>query len=112
MYNKLLFILGCIPTRLLLSIILLKIDPKYLPYMSIILSCIGIGFLYLYITDSRLNAPEANGTTWWNNFRPIHGVMYLLSAIYAFKKQNIMASLILFIDTIIGTILFINKRLI
>ena len=111
MYNKLLFILGCIPTRLVLSIILLKIDPNYLPYLSILLFCIGIGFLYLYVSNSRLDAPEANGTTWWNNFRPIHGMMYIISAIYAFKKQNIMASLILFIDTIIGTMLFINKRI-
>ena len=96
--------------RLLLSFLIFKASPNHLIYYSILLFLIGFGFLYLYMTDSRLNAPEANGNTWWNEFRPVHGMLYLLASMYAFKKDNVSASLLIFIDTVIGAILFINHR--
>lgn len=98
--------LGCIPVRLLLAGFTYKIDEKYLPYLSIVLFAIGVSFIYLYITNSRLKAPEAGGETWWKNIRPIHGMMYLAAALYAMKK-NRAAALILAVDVVFGLGAFI-----
>ena len=54
---------------------------KWLPYMGYITLIPAIGFLYLYFTNSRLNAGEGGGKTWWHNFRIIHGMLYLLFSI-------------------------------
>lgn len=107
MNSKLLFLLGCIPIRFLLAIFAYKINEKYLPYLSIFLYIIGISFIYLYITNSRLKAPEAGGETWWKNLRPIHGVLYIAAGLYAMKK-NRACSLILVIDVVFGFGAFIN----
>lgn len=108
MQSKLLFLLCCIPTRLLLALLAYKIDEKYLQYLSILFIGIGLSFFYLYITNSRLNAPEANGTTWWKEIRPIHGAFYLTAGIYAYKRSRISALLIL-IDAIFGLSAFVYQ---
>jgi len=110
MNSKKIFIFGCIPARLLLVLLIYKINQKYLPYFSIFLFAIGISFIYLYITNSRLNAPEAGGKTWWKNLRPVHGILYLLAAILSMMK-NRLAALILLIDVIFGTGAFLIHSL-
>lgn len=107
MNSKLLFLLGCIPVRLLLAGLTYKIDDKYLPYLAVVLIAVGISFIYLYISNSRLEAPEAGGKTWWKNLRPIHGMFYITAGLYAMKKDRV-ASLILIIDVIFGLGAFIN----
>lgn len=109
MNNKLYFLLLCIPTRLLLAFSAYKLNEKYLPTLSVLFYAIGFSFLYLYITNSRLNAPEANGETWWKNLRPIHGMMYITAGLYAMNK-NRTSALIILIDTLIGLLAFLNKR--
>jgi phosphatidylglycerophosphate synthase len=109
MNSKLLFMVGCIPTRLLLALLTYKISEKYLPYLSILFFSIGISFIYLYLTNSRQKAPEAGGKTWWNNIRPIHGMFYIIAGIYALKKSR-LAALILVVDLIFGLAAFIQHR--
>lgn len=109
MNSKALFLLGCIPTRLLLAGITYKIDEKYLPYLSLLFFAIGASFIYLYLTNSRTEAPEAGGETWWKNIRPVHGVLYILAGIYAVKK-NRYASLVLLVDVIFGLLAFTQHR--
>ena len=109
MNSKIFFILGCIPTRLLLSLLLLKIDKKYLPYLSIPLFLIGLSFIYLYFSKSRLNAFEAGGETWWKNWRPIHGLLYITAGILCLK-QNRFSSLVILLDTILGLSLFVHHH--
>ena len=104
-----LFLLGCIPTRIVLVLIAAYLSRKYLPYYGVILLGPAMGFLYLYFFKLRMNAPEAGGPTWWANFRIIHGLLYLAAAILAIQRKSI-AWVPLAIDVIFGLCLFIYHR--
>ena len=77
MINKsiLYFLIGCIPIRIIIALIAMYINKEYLPYYGLVLLGPALGFLYLYFTKSRLNAPEAGGITWWANLRIVHGLL-------------------------------------
>lgn len=100
-----LFLSICIPLRILIASAPQLINTKYLQYYSIVLFGLGLSFMILYFTNMRLDAPESGGKTWWADFRPIHGMLYLCAAIYAFK-ENKLATIPLAIDVIFGLILF------
>jgi hypothetical protein len=104
------FLFGCIPMRIILAILPLYINEHWLFLYGLVLFGIACSFLYLYFTNSRLNAFEAGGYTWWANFRLIHGLLYLAAAIYSFQGKTI-ASMPLIVDTLIGLGLFIHNRL-
>lgn len=104
------FLFGCMPTRIVLTLLPLYINKEWLFYYGFVLGAIALSFLYLYFADMRLNAFEAGGHTWWANYRILHGFLYLVAAIYAFQGLQI-AWLPLFIDTLLGFSLFVNKRL-
>ena len=107
--NKLLFLFGCIGVRFLLSF-LVKITPAYyLPFYSAISLLPALGFIFIYLFDLRKYGKEAGGKIWWNKLRPIHGIMYLLFSIYAYKKE-VFAWKILFIDTILGLLFWLNHH--
>ena len=110
MNSSLLFLLACIPARLLLAGLTYKINDKYLPYLSMVFFAIGISFVYLYLSNSRLKAPEAGGETWWKNLRPIHGMLYITAGIYALKKSR-TAAIILIIDVIFGLLAFAQHKI-
>jgi hypothetical protein len=113
---------GCIPVRLLLVYLAYSLSKENLKLLSVILFTIGISFIYLFITNictiknpiipwiQRKNAFEAGGETWWIQYRIIHGLLYLISAVNAYNGENI-AGLFLLIDTLFGLYLFIDKRL-
>jgi len=101
------FILYCIPIRLIISLLPLYLSKKYLFYYGAILLMIALSFLYLYFTNQRLNAPEAEGHTWWAKFRLIHGLLYLCGAIYCIQGKNI-AYIPLLADTLIGIKLYLS----
>ena len=65
---------------------------------------IGIVMAYLYFTNTRLNAPEGGGITWWANYRLIHAVLYITTAIYI-AQGNDKAWVPIVIDTILGIVL-------
>ena len=72
-----LFLIGCLGTRFAIIFIQNK-------YFNIIKMLIGIGFLTIYLTDSRKYGLETFGDPiWWNDVRPIHGILYLISGITA-----------------------------
>lgn len=104
------FLLGCMPVRIILTLLPLYINKEWLFYYGLVLTAIAGSFLYLYFADARLNAFEAGGNTWWANFRLLHGLLYLCAAIYSFQGLQI-AWLPLSIDTFLGLALFVNKRL-
>ena len=109
--NKAVFLFGCIGVRLMLSF-LVKISPvDNLPFYSVISILPALGFISIYLLNLRRNG-NLGGTgsrIWWNKVRPIHGVMYLLFTIYAFKKE-VFAWKILFIDAILGLIFWLNHH--
>ena len=103
------FILACIPTRIIIALIAMYINKDYLPYYGLILLGPALGFLYLYFSNLRLNAPEAGGITWWANLRIVHGLLYLTAAILAFQKDPLTWSPLAF-DVIFGLLAFINNH--
>ncbi len=98
----LLFIFGCIPTRLAFVYIAKTISLQYLPILGYLALLPAIGFIYLYLSRSRKTGPEVFGDKiWWNNLRPIHALFYLLFAYNAIHKIK-TAWLYLMYDVILG----------
>jgi hypothetical protein len=104
----LLFLFGCIGTRSLL-VYLAKSDNKtYLRYMGYLSILPAIGFFYLFLSGSRQTGVEVFGDKiWWNDLRPIHGIIYLLFA-YNAINGNTFAWIYLLVDVIIGSVSFLS----
>ncbi len=106
----LLFIFGCILTRLIMVFIVKNLKTKYLPIVGYIALIPAIGFLTIYFFNLRKTGLEVFGDKiWWNDIRIIHGILYLLFAYLAINK-NIHSWKILLIDVIFGFIMFINHH--
>ena len=107
----LLFLIGCIGTRLSFVLISKYIDKEYLPYLGYLALIPAIGFFYIWITDSRKTGDEVFGDKiWWNHLRPFHGLMYGLFAYTAINK-NENAWIFLLIDVTVGLFSFLNHHL-
>jgi hypothetical protein len=106
----LLFLGGCIPMRLALTMMAKYIPLVYLPYMALITLPIAIGFLYLYFTGKRRTGTETQGAPiWWMPYRIIHGLSYLLFSILALKHMK-DAYIVLLLDTLFGLGLFLHHH--
>ena len=104
------FLIGCIGVRSIIAIGPLYLPKKWLPVLGLITTIIGTTMLYLYFIKGRMNAPEGGGTTWWANYRLIHGLLYICASIYLFQEDR-LAWIPLTMDVLLGLILFINKHL-
>ena len=106
--NRLLLLLvGCIGTRSLLVYIAKNINISYLPFLGYLAMLPAIGFMYIYLTNSRQTGAEVFGEKiWWNNLRPVHAALYSLFAYYAINK-NTNSWIFLLIDVIFGLISFL-----
>lgn len=109
MNSDLWFLIGCIPARLLLAGLVYKYHSKYSRIMALVLAAIGISFLYLYFANKRLDAPEANGHTWWAKYRIYHGILYLAAAVLLLVKPN-YAFIPLLADVTLGVYLKYTKK--
>ena len=101
------FLTACLTTRLLISYILWKINPKYLPLAGFVLIGIGLGFLYQTFNNRKVGA--FGQKVWWHNLRPVHGLLYIIGGIMALNKDNNSYKIIL-LDTTIGLLSVINER--
>ena len=102
-----LFLIGCIGTRTLFVYLAKNANRTYLQYMGYLSILPAIGFFYLFLSGSRKTGPEVFGDKiWWNDLRPIHGLIYFLFAYNAIKGNN-FAWLYLLVDVIIGLISFL-----
>ena len=102
----LLFLIGCIGLRSF--VVYLSMKKENLPYMILPSTAIGIGFLYIYFTNSRQTGPEVFGDKiWWNDLRPLHGLLWISFAILALLK-NENAYLVLLADVLIGLFSFMK----
>lgn len=103
----LLFIFGCITSRLLLVFISKNINNNYLPYISIVTLTFSFGFTTIYLGNYRKTGGELMGSKiWWNDIRPIHASLYILFSLFALKKKS-YSWIILLIDTIFGLFVFL-----
>jgi hypothetical protein len=103
----LLFLFGCIGLRSLFVYIAKNVNAQFLMYMGYLALIPAIGFIYIFLTGTRQTGVEVFGEKiWWNNLRPIHGLMYLLFS-YNAIIGNKNAWVYLLIDVIIGLISFL-----
>lgn len=103
----LLFLFGCIGVRSLFVYIAKNVNTQFLMYMGYLALIPAFGFIYLYISGSRQTGVEVFGEKiWWNNLRPIHGILYFLFA-YNAIIGNKNAWIYLLIDVILGLISFL-----
>jgi hypothetical protein len=105
-----LFLFGCMGTRLALTILAQQLPLEKLPIMGWFYIALGFGFILNFIFKIRKTGLETeNEPIWWDNLRPIHAFLYLLFAYLAVNK-NKEAWKILFIDTLIGLLAFVNHH--
>ena len=106
----LLFLFGCIGTRVFFVYLAKNIDIKYLPYLGYLALLIAIGFAYIYITKSRETGVEVFGEKiWWNDLRPLHASLYGLFAYNAIQK-NPKAWMFLLVDVTFGLASFLRHH--
>jgi hypothetical protein len=101
------FLFICMPIRILLCLLTLKLSKKYLKYLGLILLIPSAGFLVLYFTNIRKKGAFSDNI-WWSNMRLLHGLLYLGAAIYAIKgsKYTIIP---LLLDVLVGYANWINN---
>jgi hypothetical protein len=103
----LLFLIGCIGTRLLFVYIAKHINIAFLPYLGYLALLPAIGFTYLYLFGLRKTGPEVFGDKiWWDDLRPLHAVFYYLFAFFAINK-NKRAWIFLLMDVVVGLVSFL-----
>jgi hypothetical protein len=103
----LLFLFGCIGIRTLFVVLAKIANKTYLRYMGYLAILPAIGFFYLFLSGLRKTGAEVFGDKiWWNNLRPIHGLLYSLFAYNAIKGNN-FAWIYLLVDVIIGLFSFL-----
>ena len=103
------FLFGCMPIRILLTLLPIYISDTMLFYYGLVLSVIAGSFLYLYFTSSRMNAFEAGGATGGQtrllSWSTLFGCIYL-------RNTRIINCLVTIIHRYTIRIrIFINKRL-
>jgi hypothetical protein len=104
----LLFLIGCIGTRSLLTYV------SYIWRSSYLLPLLGygalipvIGWTYILFFGSRDTGPETFGQPiWWKNIRSVHLFLWLLFACMAISR-NPYSWIVLFIDTLFGLLAFL-----
>ena len=109
----LVFLLGCIGTRLSLSMLAKYITIDYLPFLAIITIPISISFMYLYIfgNDRADRQLEWLGDKkiWWDDLRPVHSILFMLFSIMAINKSS-YSWIVLLLDTTIGLVAWLNHH--
>tara|TARA_Y100000389_G_C17387066_1_gene477666 strand:- start:246 stop:587 length:342 start_codon:yes stop_codon:yes gene_type:complete len=105
MYKRnLIFWFGCILFRVILAVIAYIAPPHILKKLSFITIIPAFNFIFMYlfsIKETKSSRGFFKGKIWWNELRPIHGILYLLFSIYAFREKK-FAYKILVLDVIIA----------
>ena len=109
MLRVVLFLFGCIFTRLLLAALAVSVtNPRHRQAFLVLLTLIGASLIYQHISGHRKTGIETFGEPiWWDDLRPIHGSMYLTAAGLFAAGQNTWASILLSIDTLVGFTMFL-----
>ena len=112
---SLLFLLACIPVRLLLAYAVQRHTPeKYRLLVALALLVPVVGFMTIYFKGLRQTPGETfgcnNGSVlWWNDLRPVHGLLYATAAVLVLKESP-FAHYPLYLDVLIGITAFVLKK--
>jgi hypothetical protein len=104
---KTLFLIGCIPTRLLLAFLAARDAAR--PWLQWTLLATGLTFAYLFVSNSRLTAREAGGPTWWAPWRWVHATLYIAAGLLLVLERPVVAGQVLFVDVLIGLLLHVHR---
>lgn len=108
MNRILLFLLGCIGSRTLLTYT--SSYTNLLPYIGTFTLFISLGFLYIYFFGSEKADRQlewlGDKKIWWNQLRLFHGLSYLLFTALAFGQKN-YAWIVLAGDTFVGLVVWL-----
>jgi hypothetical protein len=111
MKRLLLFLIGCIGTRLAFMYYAKIAEPEMLRKLGYIAAIPAIGFFYIYFSGSRKTGIETDGQPiWWNNLRPVHGLLYAFFSFNAIEK-NPSSWMFLFADVVIGLTSFLAHHI-
>lgn len=98
---------GCVFARLAVVYYLVEF-PWLLKFASLIYLIIASFMLYFYATRTRMTGLEVGGgEIWWNNWRPVHAIIYIIFAVKAYYGQS-TAHYWLLGDIALGIILFLR----
>jgi hypothetical protein len=107
----LLFLIGCMGSRLLLVYIAKNVNTTLLRYMGYLALLPAIGFIYIFFSGSRKTGAEVFGDKiWWNHLRPVHALFYILFS-YNAIKGNKNAWVYLLIDVLFGFMSYLIHKL-
>ena len=107
-----LFLVGCIGVRIMITLVAKNINPYYLPYMGYLALIPVMGWLFIYFVRPRDTGIEVfGGKIWWNQLRPIHAAMYATFAVLAIRKSP-YSYIPLAIDTLFGLGAYITHHFI
>ena len=102
-----LFLIGCIGMRSALVWLAYVCDPAYLPLMGALALIPAAGFMTIYFGGLRKTGAEVFGERiWWNDLRPLHGILYALFALMALNRDR-RAWLVLLVDVVVGFAAFV-----
>ena len=106
--RRLLFLLGCFPTRLAAAYIVSKSSQGTRKLFAYFFAAVGLTMMYLAVSGTRLDGAETFGKgVWWSpHLRFIHSSIYLTFAALTFLGFD-RAPLLLYADTLIGLCAFL-----
>ncbi len=100
----------CILVRLLLTYgVYLSYNTNYRLLFVIFYIISAIGLLYHFVTKNRKMGAFSQDI-WWDFLRPVHAVIFLISAFLLYNKYQ-YTYILLLIDTCIGIFFFMKYRL-
>ena len=98
----LLFLFGCIGSRLLLTGVSAMASGWFLQTLGLLAMIPVFGWFYLVFMGERNTGVEVlGGTIWWQKLRPIHMLLWFMFAWLAIQK-NRQAWMVLLVDTLFG----------
>ena len=90
-----LYLVGCMGARSTLTYIVKNHPDKYKNILTAMLLIPAIGFAYIYLNGLRKTGGEVFGDKiWWNNLRPVHSILYLITAILVLELKGVVVLLV------------------
>ena len=106
----LLFLIGCIGTRVGMAIYAKYASTTALTVLGYLALLPAIGFAIIYFMGARKTGAEVFGERiWWNDLRPLHAALYFSFSYMAINK-NRNAWMVLMADAVVGLIAFMSHH--